>query len=50
MRLDELAEADKLLREIDSWTEDEIEEFPRFYEARARRYRQLLKQGDPEQL
>jgi len=45
---DKWAEAEKLLAEVDSWSEDEIEELPRFYREAARRYRELLNSGEAE--
>lgn len=39
-------EAEELLEEVQSWSEDEVEELPRFYRERARTYRRLLKSGD----
>jgi hypothetical protein len=42
----ELAEAEELLDELNSWGEAEIEELPKFYRERAREYRQLLNSGD----
>ena len=32
----ELAEAEKLLSEVKSWSEEELEELPRFYREKAR--------------
>jgi len=32
----ELAEAEKLLNELKSWSEDEIQDLPRFYREKAR--------------
>jgi len=42
----ELNEAEQLLEELESWSEDEIEELPRFYREKARELRRLRKDGD----
>lgn len=42
----EIHEAENLLNEIKSWSEEEIEELPRFYQEKAKEYRQLLNQGE----
>jgi hypothetical protein len=34
-------EAEQLLEELESWSEEEIKELPRFYSEKAREYRQL---------
>ncbi|MDZ7688602.1 MAG: hypothetical protein U5J64_07770 [Halobacteriales archaeon] len=39
-------EAEQLLEEIDSWSEEEIEELPRFYSEKAREYRRLTNPPD----
>jgi hypothetical protein len=36
----ELAEAEELLSEIKSWTDDEVESLPRFYREKARELRE----------
>lgn len=41
-----LAEAQELLKEVKSWSEDEIEELPKFYREKARRFRQLAQMGE----
>ncbi len=41
-----LAEAENLLQEVDSWSEEEIEELPKFYREKAREYQGLLQQGE----
>lgn len=41
MRSRDLHEAEQLLEAVQSWTEDEVEELPRFYREKAREYRQL---------
>lgn len=40
-----LAEAEKLLEEVRSWTESELEELPKLYQEKAREFRQLKQQG-----
>jgi len=35
----ELAEAEELLDEVDSWSEEEVEELPKFYREKAKEYR-----------
>lgn len=43
----EVFEAEELLEKVESWTEEEIEELPRFYREKAREYRErfLAQQG-----
>jgi hypothetical protein len=41
-----LNEAEQLLRELESWSEEEIEELPRFYSEKAKELRNLRKDGD----
>lgn len=41
-----LAEAEQLLEEVDSWSEEEIEELPKFYREKAREYRGLTNSGE----
>ncbi|WP_254762246.1 hypothetical protein [Natrinema marinum] len=48
MSMNELAEAEELLEEISSWSEDEVKSLPRFYREAAEQYRELLNQGDTE--
>jgi hypothetical protein len=43
---EEVSEAEDLLEEIDSWSEEEIEELPLFYREKAREYQGLLQQGE----
>jgi len=43
--LADLKEAEELLQEIRSWSEEEIEDLPKFYRRKAREYRQLMNQG-----
>ena len=40
-----LAEAEELLEEIGSWSEEEIEELPELYRDRAREFRRLANSG-----
>lgn len=40
-------EAEELLEEVQSWSEEEIEALPRFYREAAERYRRLAKDGEP---
>jgi len=42
----ELYEAEELLEEVQSWSEEEIEQLPRFYREKAREYRQLANSGE----
>jgi len=37
-----LYEAEGLLKEIDSWTEEDVEELPKLYRKKAREYRRPL--------
>jgi hypothetical protein len=46
--MNELAEAEALLEEVDSWSEDEIQSLPRLYREAVERYRRLVNQGDSE--
>lgn len=48
--LHHLAEADELLTEVASWSDNEIQTLPKFYRERAHRYQQLRNSGDPKQL
>ena len=41
-----LHEAEQLLREIHSWTEEEIEELPKLYREKAKEYRRLTNSGE----
>ncbi|SDQ40079.1 hypothetical protein [Natronobacterium texcoconense] len=41
-----LAEAEQLLREVNEWTEEEIEALPKLYQKKAREYRQLSQPGE----
>ncbi|MDZ5813194.1 hypothetical protein U4E84_17840 [Halorubrum sp. AD140] len=42
----EVFEAEELLEEISSWSNEEIEELPRLYREKAREYRRLVQQGE----
>jgi len=42
----EVFEAEELLEELESWSEEDIEELPRLYREKAREYRRLTQQGD----
>jgi hypothetical protein len=43
---EQISEAEDLLEEIDSWSEEEIEELPKFYSEKAREYQGLLQRGE----
>lgn len=45
----ETYEAEKLLAEIHSWTEEEVERLPKFYREKAREYRRLTNKGEHQQ-
>ena len=42
----DLHEAEQLLEELRSWTEEEVEELPKFYRVKAREYRRLTNTGE----
>ncbi|WP_165857785.1 hypothetical protein [Halonotius pteroides] len=42
----EVFEAEDLLEKVDSWSEEEIEELPKFYREKAREYRGLTNSGE----
>ena len=42
----EVYEAEDLLAEIASWSDDEIEELPKFYKEKAREYRRLTNSSE----
>ena len=46
IRSDELLEAEELLGEVASWSEDEIEQLPLLYRKKAREYRRLVNSGE----
>jgi hypothetical protein len=41
-----MAEAEDLLEKLGSWSEEEIEELPKFYREKAREYQGLLQTGE----
>jgi len=41
-----LVEAEELLREVLSWTDEEVEELPKLYRDQARKFRQRAKGGE----
>lgn len=43
---EELHEAEQLLQEIGSWSEEDIEELPLFYRRKAREFQGLLQPGE----
>jgi len=43
---EKLAKAEHLLEEVNSWTEEEIEELPKLYQEKAREYRSLTNSGE----
>jgi hypothetical protein len=45
IRSSDVHEAEELLEEVCSWSEEEIEALPKFYQEAARRYRQLANCG-----
>lgn len=42
----DLYEAEQLLQEVASWSDEEVEELPKFYREKAREYRRLLHRGE----
>ena len=42
----DLHKAEELLKEVRSWSEEEVEELPRFYRERAREFRRLMQSGE----
>jgi hypothetical protein len=46
IRSSEILEAEKLLAEISSWSDDEIEELPKFYREKAKEYRRLTNSSE----
>lgn len=46
IRSKHLYEAEELLEEVASWSEDEVEQLPKLYREKAERYRQLVKEGE----
>jgi hypothetical protein len=41
-----IAEAEELLDEVESWSEEELDELPKLYRDRAKEYRRLLQDGE----
>lgn len=41
-----IAEAEELLEEVESWSEEKIKELPLFYREKAREYRGLVQSGE----
>ncbi|MCX2819489.1 hypothetical protein EGH25_09020 [Haladaptatus sp. F3-133] len=41
----ELNEAEQLLEELESWSEEEIEELPRFYSEKAKELRETVRES-----
>jgi hypothetical protein len=48
IRSRDLAEAEALLEEVASWSDERIERLPKFYREKARKYRQLVNSGEQE--
>ena len=48
LRSKHLYEAEELLAEVVSWSDDELEALPQFYREKAREYRRLMNQGERE--
>lgn len=44
--LDEIAEAERLLEEVASWSDEEVQALPGLYRDQAKRYREQLNSGD----
>jgi len=42
----EFFEAEELLEEVESWSEEEIEELPKLYREKAREFRRLRNRGE----
>jgi len=42
----DIFEAEELLEEVQSWSEEEVEQLPRFYREKAREYRRLANGGE----
>jgi hypothetical protein len=42
----EVFEAEELLNEVESWSEEEIEELPKLYREKAREFRRLRNRGE----
>lgn len=41
-----IAEAEEMLEEVNSWSEEEIEKLPKLYQEKAREFRQLGNRGE----
>jgi hypothetical protein len=41
-----LYEAEELLEEVESWSEEEVKQLPQFYREKAKEYRQLANSGE----
>lgn len=41
----EIYELEELLEEVQSWSEEDVEQLPKFYREKAKRYRELMKDG-----
>lgn len=39
-------EAEELLKELRSWSDEEVERLPKFYREKAREYRELANSGE----
>jgi len=42
----ELYELEELLEEIQSWSDEEVDQLPKFYREKAERYRELANKGE----
>lgn len=42
----EMNEVEELLKEIRSWSDEEVERLPKFYKEKAREYRELANSGE----
>lgn len=42
----EVFEAEELLNEVESWSEEEIEELPKLYQRKAREFQRLRNRGE----
>jgi hypothetical protein len=48
IRSRDLYEAEELLAEVASWSDDRVERLPKLYREKAREYRRLANQGEGE--
>lgn len=46
VRTKQVFEAEELLEEVASWSEEEVEALPQFYREKAKEYRRLVKDGE----